>query len=105
MTPLPMTEETRIPEEFRPLFWDAAWESLDVRGHAAFIIERLLNEGDETHVRWIFRTYGARSVKAVVCESRRLSRKTARCWQSFFGLREEEMRCFGMSSTTNGNAY
>ncbi|MEW6424424.1 MAG: hypothetical protein AB1523_06705 [Bacillota bacterium] len=46
-------------------------------------------------MHWLFRTYSEREIKEAVLESRGFSPKTARCWQNYFGLREEEMRCFG----------
>lgn len=100
-----MNSEMKVPENFRPLFWDVEWEKLDALTHQEFIMERVLNMGDETAVRWIIDTYSLDKVESLVKTSRRLSRKTARCWQNLLGLKEEEMCCFGTYSTSPDNYY
>ena len=89
------SEKEIIPIEFRPFFWDVDWEELDQECHAVFIIERILNEGDHQAIAWVFKTYGRERIRLVVITSKKLTLKTARCWQNYFGLTEEEMRCFG----------
>jgi hypothetical protein len=96
---------TRLPEMLRPLFWDADWEALDFDRNRTAVIERILNFGDEKQLKWLLSQTGPDEIRAVITTSRRLSRKTARCWQNFFGLREEEMRCFGMFSTNPDNIF
>ncbi|NPV73105.1 MAG: hypothetical protein HPY89_04810 [Pelotomaculum sp.] len=88
-----------VPGWLKSYFWDVNIRDLDLKANRVFIIERLLNEGNHAAVRWLFRTYSEGDVKEAVLKSRGLSMKTARCWQNYFGLREEEMRCFGTSST------
>lgn len=85
----------KIPPWLRPFFWDVNLETLDKKEHKIFIIERLLNEGDHHCLLWLFSVYSQEEIKEAVKTGRSLSLKTARCWQSYFGLREEEMRCFG----------
>lgn len=85
----------KIPPWLRPFFWDVDLETLDMEEHKIFIIERLLNEGDQHCLHWLFFVYSQEEIKEAVKTGRNLSPKTARCWQSYFGLREEEMRCFG----------
>ena len=61
--------------------------------------------GDEAQLAWLKQNVAPEEIRAVVLSSRRLSKKTARCWQNYFGLREEEMRCFGMFSTNPDNLF
>jgi hypothetical protein len=94
-----VSEIQPVPADFSPFFWDVHIEELEPKAHHRFIIERLLNEGDHRTLHWIFDTYTRDQICEVVRTSRNLTRKTARCWQNYFGLKEEEMRCFGTSST------
>jgi len=94
-----MDASVKIPGWLEPYFWDVRIRDLDLKNNRIFIIERLLNEGDQAALQWLFRTYSEREIKEAVLESRGLSPKTARCWQNYFDLREEEMRCFGARST------
>lgn len=94
-----------LPEILRPLFWDADWLCVDIQRNRTAIIERVLNLGNEEQLSWLKKTVSCDEIRAVVISSRRLSRKTARCWQNYFGLKEEEMQCFGMFSTNPDNLF
>ena len=99
------TTRSGLPEFLRPLFWDAEWAAVDFLRNRTTIIERVLNLGDEAQLAWLKKSVPCEEIRAVVLSSRRLSKKTARCWQNYFGLREEEMRCFGMFSTNPDNLF
>ncbi len=88
---------TGVPQQFYKFFWDVQPERLDVHMNAAFIMERLLEMGDDAAIVWLRANYPEKAIKEVVKNSRRLSRKTARFWQAFFGLKEEEVRCLSRS--------
>lgn len=91
-------DSSGLPEELRPLFWDIDWERICMEQNQGFIIERVLNMGDEKALLWLWRSFSEEEILQTVKSSRRLSRKTARCWQNYFGLKEEEMRCFTIFS-------
>jgi hypothetical protein len=65
----------------------------------------VLNLGNEEQLMWLLKNVAEEEIRSVVSSSRRLSRKTARCWQNYFGLKEEEMKCFGMFSTNPDNLF
>lgn len=85
----------RIPACFKPFFWDVAIDELHLQKNKFFIIERLLNEGDHRTLYWLFNTYSHADIKYTVMKSRGLYEETALCWQSYFKIKKEEMRCFG----------
>jgi hypothetical protein len=88
-----------LPAALRPLFWDANIEALDTKRHKTYIIERLLEFGDEGAYRWLFGTYTSREISAVVKNSRRLSRPTAIMMANFYNLPEGEVRCLQKPSS------
>ena len=94
-----------LPELLRPLFWDAEWKNVDFGRNLDSIVERVLNLGNEEQLSWLKKNVPCETIRRVVIKSRRLSRKTARCWQNYFGLCEEEMKCFGMFSTNPDNLF
>lgn len=89
----------KLPENFQVFFWDTNINRINPETHKFYIIERLLNEGNEKTLAWLFTTYDLEEIKAVVCKSRRLTLKTAYCWKNYFGLEKRSMRCFGKSWT------
>lgn len=93
------------PLEFSKLFWDVDFANLDLTKNRKFIIERVLNMGDQDSLRWLRNTYSEDEILDTVKMSRRLSKKTARCWQNYFDLREDQMRCFSMYSMSPDRFY
>lgn len=100
-----MQEFFSFPKWLKKFFWDVNLEELDLHDHRIFIIERLLNEGDHLALKWLFDTYSKDTIREAIKTSRGLTLKTARCWQNYFGLREDEMRCFGVLLTDLGRFY
>ncbi len=88
---------TPIPRKLYKFFWDVRPEKLNVQKNAAFILERLLEMGDDHAIAWVRAAYPEETIKEVVKNSRRLSRKTARFWQAFLGLEEGEVKCLSKS--------
>jgi hypothetical protein len=86
-----------LPQQFYPLFWDVEPEKLHARKDSIFILERLLEMGDDAALCWIRLNYPEETIREVVKNSRRLSRKTARFWQVFLQLKEEEVKCLSRS--------
>lgn len=94
-----------LPKAVAVLLWDVDLATLDLEKHKAFIVERVLNMGDEVALKWIWQKYGRDVVYDTVTNSRKLTLKTARCWQNYFHLKEEQMKCFSTFSTNLGSIY
>lgn len=95
----------KIPPQLHPYFWDVSPEEIDLQRHFIFIIERLLNEGDHRALIWIFKNYPKSAIKEAVVACRGLSLKTARCWQNYFDLKEEEICSAGKRSAVKGKLF
>ena len=48
------------------LFWDVDPKTIDPKKHARYIIERILDFGDDKEVRWLFHYYSRRLIKKVL---------------------------------------
>ncbi|MDI3281573.1 MAG: hypothetical protein QJR13_09405 [Bacillota bacterium] len=82
-----------LPPFLYKFFWDTDPSRLDARRDRSFILERLLELGDDEAVHWLLSTYPREEIEEVVRYSRRLSRKTANFWALRYGLPQEEIRC------------
>ncbi|MGI6708660.1 MAG: DUF6922 domain-containing protein [Dethiobacteria bacterium] len=100
-----MVPGKKIPAQLYRYFWDVSPEETDLQKHRVFVIERLLNEGDHHALAWLFENYPQSEIKKAVIASRGLSLKTARCWQNFFDLKEEEMCFAGKLSAVKGKLF
>lgn len=47
----------KLPDKFRPLFWDVKFESLDTNKNKRLILTRTLNYGRLSHWKWLSKAY------------------------------------------------
>lgn len=68
--------------KFRPaLFWDVDPKTIDPKKHAKYIIERVLDFGNDSEVRWVWKNYPLRLIKDIVKTSRVLHSKSKSLWK------------------------
>ena len=94
-----------FPRSLYPLFWDCRPETLDSESNAPYILERVLEYGSLTAVRWALETYGAERVRAFLRDrgARTLSRKTLSFWTMLLDLESEP--CFERSSLSRSRPF
>lgn len=83
-----------LPEFLRPLFWDTNFDRLRVPGHERYIVERVLEYGDDEAIRWLWRTFGPATIADTVRQSRAISPNTANLWALLLDIPREEIACF-----------
>lgn len=67
---------------FRPtLFWDVDPKTIDTKKHARYVIERILDFGNDREVRWMWKFYSRKLIADVVKKSRVLHKQTRSLWQ------------------------
>jgi len=72
----------RLNMKFRQsLFWDTNPKLIDTKKHAAYIIERVLEFGNDKEVCWLWNFYRPSLIKKVINNSRSLSPKTISLWR------------------------
>ena len=63
------------------LFWDVNPNKIDAEKNAQYIIERILDFGNDKEVRWLWKFYNKDILKKVVAKSRCLRPETKILWQ------------------------
>lgn len=92
----PSERTTRVPAEAleglvvrRPdlssVLWDVDPGSVDEERHSRFLVERILEEGNDEQVAWLLRRYPRWRIAEVARTSRRLSRRSAAAWSVLLG--------------------
>ena len=61
-------------------FWDADFSTLDIKKDKRFIIERLLELGDESSVEWLRKEFKKRELLEVLGRARNISKKSRHFW-------------------------
>ncbi|MBI5196497.1 MAG: hypothetical protein HZA10_09260 [Nitrospirae bacterium] len=80
-----MKASEKVREEYRSLFWDTDLKNIHIRRNASYIIERILEMGDLSALKWIQGIYPARKIIEVIETSRKISQKSKNFWQIWFG--------------------
>jgi len=62
------------------LFWDVNPNNIDAEKNAQYIIERVLDFGNDKEVKWLYHFYDKKLLKNVVAKSRSLMPETKKLW-------------------------
>jgi len=68
------------------LFWDVDPKTIDPKKHARYIIERILDFGNDKEVKWMWNTYPKSLIHDVVQKSRVLHPPTRALWQALTAI-------------------
>ena len=85
----------------RSLFWDT--EKIDPQKNEQFIIERILNFGDENDFHWAINFYGEENIKKAILKNRSINRKSLFFWCQFFNLDKE--KCLSKQSILKQSVF
>lgn len=83
----------KIPPNVGKYLWDVNIESLDIKTHSGFVIERVLEYGDTDSFSWILKTYGKEKILDVLKKSKRISPKTGNFYALYFGIPKLDLLC------------
>ena len=86
-----------IPKFLKKYFWDVDFSKLDKKNYSQFIIERILEYGDERAIKWMRENFKLNQIKNVLQQSKNLSRKSANFWRFIFGLNKNKILCLRKS--------
>jgi len=80
------TRTEKVPA-FENLFWDADRNGLDFNLHRDFLFKRILTLGNVDAVDWMFKTFGAKSIKRFLIESsHQFEEKNLNFWGLIFDV-------------------
>ena len=83
----------KAPSFLKKYFWDIDFGNLDVSKSPNYVIERILEMGDEKAIRWLLKTFPKRVIENVIISSRGLSPQTAGFWSLVFEIDQKEILC------------
>lgn len=84
----------KAPAFLKKYFWDIDFEKLDRQKSSYYVIERLLEFGDEHAVRWVLQYFNDETIKKTLKQGRGFSKRTASFWGMYFNIPRKEMVCF-----------
>jgi len=63
------------------LFWDVNPKTINPKKHARYIIERIMDFGNDAEARWMWKKYPRSMLRDVVKRSRSLNPKSKSLWK------------------------
>lgn len=73
---------TQKTVKFRPtLFWDIDPRKIDLKKNARYVIERIMDFGNDKEVRWMWNAYSRRLIESVAHKSRGLHPQSRALWK------------------------
>lgn len=88
-----MSLPTRIPKRFQVYFWDVDTARLNPSKKPYFVVQRLLNKGNDEAVRWLFKTFPVETIKKTFSIMRDFDAKTGVFWANFLQLPKADVAC------------
>ena len=82
-----------LPKDLERYFWDVNPSQIDTEKNADYVIERLLEMGDESSFKYLKETYGLPQMGEVLTRSRKLSPRSANFWAIILRVDPKEVRC------------
>ncbi|OGK13516.1 hypothetical protein A3A93_00315 [Candidatus Roizmanbacteria bacterium RIFCSPLOWO2_01_FULL_38_12] len=87
-----MIEQT-LPSYITKYFWDVQPEKINIQTNKKYIIERLLEYGNEEALRWINSIYTPQDINKVIRTSKLLSRKSGVFYSLYFDINPQDILC------------
>ena len=82
-----------VESKLKRFFWDVDFEKLDTTKDRKFVIERLLEMGDEDATKWLFSVYSKDGIAEVLKSSTKISSKSANYWGLILDVSGNEIKC------------
>ena len=69
------------------LFWDVDPAKIDTKKNAQYVIERILDFGNDREVRWMLENYNKSTLKKIIANSRSLTPQSKSLWTLMLKIR------------------
>ena len=69
-----------IQNELKKYFWDVDFDKIDIQKNKRFVLERILELGDEKAVDWMKRSFSNKEMLEALKDNKRISKKSLNFW-------------------------
>jgi hypothetical protein len=86
-------KSTFLPKFLYCYFWDIDAQKLNPQKHPQYVIQRLLEMGDEKAVRWVRKKFSKAKIMETIRKRRGFSPRTADFWALFLNIPRKKVKC------------
>ena len=83
----------KIPKRFWIYFWDVDATKVDPSKKPYFVVQRMLDKGNDKAVRWILRSFPRSLIKKTLLTLRDFNPKTGNFWANFLEIPKNKVLC------------
>lgn len=83
----------QLPVQLHKYFWDTDISSINRSKSSLFVIQRLLDKGDDKAIRWIRKKFSPTQIKQALTKLRGFNPKVGNFWALFFNIPKEDILC------------
>jgi len=83
----------KAPQFLKKYFWDIDFTKFNVETHPKFVIERILEYGNDRAIVWMMKHFKKDEIIAVLTHLRGISPKSANFWAVVFNVSREKVIC------------
>ncbi len=100
-------EERRksLPDFLKPYFWETDLARINRQRHESYIIERVIEYGDDRAIHWLKANFTPAQIARVVRASRAISPNTANLWALILKIPRGKIECFSKPSLLPHSAF
>jgi len=88
----------KLPQFLKQYFWDVDFSKLDKKNYSQFIIERILEYGDEKAVKWLSQNFTKSEIKRTLTKRRNISPLSANYWSLILRVSKDQIPCLQKQS-------
>jgi hypothetical protein len=87
----------KLPAFLKKYFWDVDFKKIDLDNRRIYVLNRILEYGDEDAVRWMWENFKKPEIKYALTNFRGYSQKSANFWAVILGIKKEDVKCLSKS--------
>ena len=82
-----------LPIFLKRYFWDVEFSKLDKKSYTSFIIERILDYGDEKAIKWLFKYFKNSEIEKTLAKRQNISPLSANYWSLILNVSRNKILC------------
>lgn len=98
-------KKQQLPRFLKPYFWETDLARVHPQRHAFYLIERVIEYGDDRAIHWLKTNFTPAQIARVVRTSRAISPNTANLWALILGIPRSKVKCFSKPSRLPRSAF
>jgi hypothetical protein len=78
-----------LEDNLKPFFWETEFSKINLKENSRYVIERILEFGDEASVQWLFSHYSRDEIKRALKGSKNISKKSRNFWSLILEIQKD----------------